>query len=229
MIEAVLRSKGLNSLAKELGFRHISNVVLGTDSSAAKSFVCRRGLGKMRHIEIRDLWLQKEVREGRLKVVKVLGSENPADLMTKILNIGEIEERLKRVNLMMLIRGDGVRNRLTGREDDDDGWCGWDGEKLGPWICAVDLQEMPVRDDDAPPTQDERCEERRRFNRFGREQRGRSRRGSSRSLMAVESTGASSGTQQRQQPRQRKNSRDVFGTRSCGRSKGKVADGGLLA
>ena len=89
MIEAVVRSKGLKSLAKELGFRSISNVVvLGTDSNAAKSFVCRRGLGKMRHIEIRDLWLQKEVREGKLKVVKVLGSENPADSMTKILNIG---------------------------------------------------------------------------------------------------------------------------------------------
>ena len=96
MIEAVVRSKGLASLAKELGFKNVSNVVvLGTDSSAAKSFVCRRGLGKMRHIEIRDLWLQKEVREGKLKVVKVLGSENPADLMTKVLNIGEIKERLK--------------------------------------------------------------------------------------------------------------------------------------
>ena len=49
MIEAVVRSKGLKSLAKELGFKNISNVVvLGTDSNAAKSFVCRRGLGKMR-------------------------------------------------------------------------------------------------------------------------------------------------------------------------------------
>ena len=83
----------------------------------------------MRHIEIRDLWLQKEVREGRLKVVKVLGSENPADLMTKILNIGEIEERLKRMNLMMVRKGDGVMSRLTGREDNDE-------EEPGPWICA---------------------------------------------------------------------------------------------
>ena len=102
MIEAVVRSKGLRSLAMELGFRNVSNVVwLGTDSSAAKSFVCRRGLGKMRHIEIRDLWLQKEVREGRLKVVKVMGRENPADLMTKILNVGEIEERLRGLNITM--------------------------------------------------------------------------------------------------------------------------------
>ena len=103
MIEAVVRSKGLRSLALELGFRNVSNVVwLGTDSSAAKSFVCRRGLGRMRHIEIRDLWLQKEVREGRLKVMKITGSENPADLMTKILNVGEIKERLGGLNLTIL-------------------------------------------------------------------------------------------------------------------------------
>eukprot|EP00973_Karenia_brevis_P056622 7877288-Karenia_brevis.AAC.1 len=60
MVDAVTRAKGLVSLAKEAGFEDLSNVIqLGTDSSAAKSF--RRGLGKMRHLEIRDLWLQKEV------------------------------------------------------------------------------------------------------------------------------------------------------------------------
>eukprot|EP00973_Karenia_brevis_P075369 10471151-Karenia_brevis.AAC.1 len=68
MVDAVTRAKGLVSLAQELGFGSLSNVIqLGTDSSAAKSFVCRRDLGKMRHLEIRDLWLQKEVHDGRLK------------------------------------------------------------------------------------------------------------------------------------------------------------------
>ena len=69
MVEATTRTKGLITLANELGFKDLSGVVhLGTDSSAAKSFVCRRGLGKMRHLQIRDLWLQKEVAEGGLKV-----------------------------------------------------------------------------------------------------------------------------------------------------------------
>eukprot|EP00973_Karenia_brevis_P062452 8684500-Karenia_brevis.AAC.1 len=64
MVEGVTRAKGLMSLAKELGLGELQSVVrLGTDSSAAKSFVCRRGLGKMRHLEIRDLWLQKEVSD----------------------------------------------------------------------------------------------------------------------------------------------------------------------
>ena len=51
MIEGATRVKGLRSLAGEIGFGGLSNVVyLGTDSSVAKSFVSRRGLGKMRHI-----------------------------------------------------------------------------------------------------------------------------------------------------------------------------------
>ena len=55
----------------------------------------------MRHLEIRNLWLQKEIREGRVLVHKVLGAENPADLMTKILTVGETEERLKRMSIVM--------------------------------------------------------------------------------------------------------------------------------
>ena len=53
----------------------------------------------MRHIEIRDLWLQKEVREGRVKVVKIPGESNPADLMTKFLGVETIKRRLQEMNL----------------------------------------------------------------------------------------------------------------------------------
>ena len=44
----------------------------------------------MKHIEIRDLWLQKEVREGKVEVCKVPGVNNPADLMTKVLSTKDI-------------------------------------------------------------------------------------------------------------------------------------------
>ena len=76
MVEAVTRAKGLVTLAYEVGFRGLCNMVrLSTDSSAAKSFVSRRGLGRMRHLQIRDLWLQKEIREGRL--AKFPGPKTP--------------------------------------------------------------------------------------------------------------------------------------------------------
>ena len=86
----------------------MSNVVrLGTDSSAAKSFVSRRGLGKMRHLEIRDLWLQKEVNEGKVEVSKLRGDSNPADLMTKVLGVREIEVRLRDLSIRVIYAGKG--------------------------------------------------------------------------------------------------------------------------
>ena len=103
MVEGVTRAKALVNLAFELGWRDLSNVVhLGTDSSAAKSFVCRRGLGKRRHLELRDLWLQKEVREGKVEVSKIGGTESPADLMTKVLSTNEIGSRLSFLSISMM-------------------------------------------------------------------------------------------------------------------------------
>ena len=37
--------------------------------------------------------------DGRLKVDKVAGDQNPADLMTKILTVKEVVDRLKWVNI----------------------------------------------------------------------------------------------------------------------------------
>ena len=100
LVEAVLRAKGLITVALELGFTSLrTEVKAATDSSAAKSFLSRRGLGKMKHIEICDLWLQEEVLKGQVEVMKVLGTENPADLMTKFLSVAEIRARLAGLNL----------------------------------------------------------------------------------------------------------------------------------
>ena len=106
LVEAVLRAKGLVTVAAELGFTSLrTEVKAATDSSAAKSFISRRGLGKMKHIEIRDLWLQEEVLKGLVEVMKVRGTENPADLMTKYLNMTDIKERLAYLNLLLFESG----------------------------------------------------------------------------------------------------------------------------
>ena len=56
----------------------------------------------MKHIEIRDLWLQEEVLKGHVEVMKVLGTENPADLMTKFLNVSDIRARLAHLSLELV-------------------------------------------------------------------------------------------------------------------------------
>ena len=100
MIEAVIRAKGLLSRMQEMGYpAGERGIRLHTDSSAAKNFVSRRGLGTMRHLEIRDLWLQREVGLGKVIVLKNEGPKNPADLMTKHLKSQEIKDRLETLGI----------------------------------------------------------------------------------------------------------------------------------
>jgi len=54
-----------------------------TDSSAAIGICTRQGLGKLRHLDTHTLWVQQAVRTGRVDLRKVLGENNPADLLTK--------------------------------------------------------------------------------------------------------------------------------------------------
>ena len=53
----------------------------------------------MRHTAVRELWLQEEVRLGRVVVKKALGAENPADLMTKFLKKSDVVDRLRRMGI----------------------------------------------------------------------------------------------------------------------------------
>ena len=56
MVEGVLRAKWAVTVAAGMGVKGAHGaLLLGTDSAAAKSFVARRGLGRMRHLEVRDL------------------------------------------------------------------------------------------------------------------------------------------------------------------------------
>ena len=58
-------------------------VRISTDSSVAKSFVATRGLGKMRYLELKFLWLQEIVQMGKIRVEKVSVATNIADALTK--------------------------------------------------------------------------------------------------------------------------------------------------
>ena len=53
------------------------------DASAALGIINRKGLGRTRHIDTGLLWIQQTAAEKRLSYLKVLGTDNPADLMTK--------------------------------------------------------------------------------------------------------------------------------------------------
>ena len=65
---------------------------MGVDSEAAKAVAAREGCGRIRHLDVRSLWLQQEVKEKRLVIKKVDGTKNPADIGTKAHSKGRMEE-----------------------------------------------------------------------------------------------------------------------------------------
>ena len=58
-------------------------VTVHADASAAIGIAQRRGVGKVRHIEVHQLWLQDRVSRGDIRIRKVDGNKNPADALTK--------------------------------------------------------------------------------------------------------------------------------------------------
>ena len=58
-------------------------IQLRTDAIAGRGVCNRLGPGKIRHLEIRNLWLQDLVERRLMTVTHVKGEDNPADLLTK--------------------------------------------------------------------------------------------------------------------------------------------------
>ena len=56
---------------------------LYTDSSGARGMIQRQGVGRVRHLSCRVLWLQDLVAAGQIKLSSIAGSLNPADIGTK--------------------------------------------------------------------------------------------------------------------------------------------------
>merc|ERR1711994_582979 len=59
---------GIQSYLRDLGIT--VDIVLESDSNAAKAFASRQGLVKQRHVQTRYLWLQNQVAMGASKVIK---------------------------------------------------------------------------------------------------------------------------------------------------------------
>ena len=70
---------GLQSLAADLGWEIATR--LWIDSATAKSMASRKGAGRVRDLDVRQLWLQDVVRQGEVHVAKMHGVLNPPDAL----------------------------------------------------------------------------------------------------------------------------------------------------
>ena len=95
VVRAAAEGFGMQSIMHDLGWK--MRIRLWVDSSTAKSIASRIGLGRVRHLEVKFLWLQEVVRDKRLEVKKVHGTQNPVDILTKPKSaeevVGKISEK----------------------------------------------------------------------------------------------------------------------------------------
>ena len=90
---------GIKSLYKDFGHDVQIIMNLHTDSTAAKGIASRKGLGKLRHIEVQYLWLQDHIAKRHFILHKILGVKNPADTMTKYLSVIDIVKHMRTMNM----------------------------------------------------------------------------------------------------------------------------------
>ena len=82
VVRGAAEALGMATLAKDMGKK--VEIQLHIDALAAKGMIERKGLSKVRHLDVNVLWLQEQCARKLLPVAKVPGEDNPADLMTNI-------------------------------------------------------------------------------------------------------------------------------------------------
>ena len=85
---------GICSMLSDFGITVDSRLFLSTDSSVAEGVCSRRGLGKVRHIDVHMLWLQDRVQKGHIVIKKVSGESNISDALTKYLDVAKMNAHL---------------------------------------------------------------------------------------------------------------------------------------
>ena len=89
---------GARSLAADLGVEFQQPIAIMSDASAAIGISNRIGVGKIRHIEVTQLWVQEKVANGEMVIHKVPTESNLADALTKAVDARTIETHVIGIN-----------------------------------------------------------------------------------------------------------------------------------
>ena len=99
LVKGAAQTLGMIALARDLGVNATGRI--SSDASAALGIVQRQGLGKLRHISTQFLWVQEKVRNDELNIVKVPGTDNPADLLTKNVSAELVRRHTSRLGIVL--------------------------------------------------------------------------------------------------------------------------------
>ena len=92
---------GIKALSSDLGVTYESPIDVKSDASAAIGIANRVGVGKVRHIEVNQLWLQEKVAKGVINIIKVGTDDNLADALTKAVSAESMMKHLTGIGAMI--------------------------------------------------------------------------------------------------------------------------------
>ena len=84
---------GIKSVLNDLGID--MSITLEIDAKATVGIVSRQGLGKMKHVDVHDLWIQEAVKRGKLEIKKIPRAINTADLLASPSKWEDIDKFMK--------------------------------------------------------------------------------------------------------------------------------------
>ena len=84
-------------------------IVLHTDADVARAFCHKRGVGRMKHLDVRHSWLQEELERGNFKVKRVDRKFNASDMLTHSSSAEELRKFLPMIGCHTMI----VKRKIT--------------------------------------------------------------------------------------------------------------------
>lgn len=100
LLKCVCQTFGITNLGN--GFGLDLPAATHIDTSAALAIIRRQGLGKLRHIDARWLWIQDKAEVGDIHTKKVDGKQNPADLPTEHLAADDVNRHMNSFDFEMV-------------------------------------------------------------------------------------------------------------------------------
>ena len=101
LVKAASVAIGIQTIMKDMGVKHEGAITIMSDASAAIGIANRIGIGKVRHIEVNQLWLQDKVYKKEVEIVKVATENNLADALTKPVSAEVIKRHVEGIGAEM--------------------------------------------------------------------------------------------------------------------------------
>ena len=100
IVKGCSQAMGLRALLADLGVD--ASIKVLADATTGKAIASRRGLGRVRHIDVSELWIQEKVKSGEIELQKIKNVFNPADLLTKHLAEAAMMQCLEFLDVVFL-------------------------------------------------------------------------------------------------------------------------------